>query len=209
MWPPAKQDTENWVAQLRARHPDQDLEGDISELDYIGSLATGFKSPPKQNIRFNPEKFDVDGFIEAPPLAKYAKFIMVPPARPRHGNIFVVAQDTRITPLITFARAVQVELLARVEGYDPTPDNFFDIVIKTDDLPEQQRGSAASERLYNLRAALPAADYRRLIAELRDAGLFDATGTRFPEDLTTEQADRANTIMDRYGPRPSTARRRR
>jgi hypothetical protein len=209
LWPPAKRETEAWVAQLRLRYPGQDLEGSISELDYIGSLASGFKSPPKQNIRFNPEKFDVDGFIVAPPLAKYAKFIMVPPAKPRHGNIFVLGTPTDIVPLITFARAVETELDARVEGYAASSDDPFDVAIKTEDLPEQQRGSAATERLYGLRETLPTAKYQRLVEELRAAGLLDASGTRLPEDLTTEQADSANTIMDRYGPRPSASRRRR
>ena len=41
-------------------------------LDYIGSLAKGYKGPPKQSIRFTPEKFDVDANLTAPPLAAYA-----------------------------------------------------------------------------------------------------------------------------------------
>ena len=41
-------------------------------LDYIGSLAKGYKGPPKQGVRFMPEKFDVDASLVAPPLAAYA-----------------------------------------------------------------------------------------------------------------------------------------
>lgn len=41
-------------------------------IDYIGSLAKGYKGPPKQSIRFTPEKFDVDANLTSLPLAAWA-----------------------------------------------------------------------------------------------------------------------------------------
>ena len=198
LWPPAKHRLLAWVGQMRARHPDKDLSGPVGELDYLGSLASGFKGPPKQNIRFNPESFDVDGFVEAPPLAKYAMFVMLPPVKPKHGNIF--ARKTDIEPLITFADAAQAELVAKVDGYKNDPADPFDVVIKTEDLPEQARGKAATERLYKLRETLPTGEYEKMVEELRQGGFLDADGTRIREELSESEAEGVKRIMDRFEP---------
>ena len=41
------------------------------KLSYIGSLAKGYKGPPKQNTRFFSESFDVDANLDAPSVAYY------------------------------------------------------------------------------------------------------------------------------------------
>lgn len=196
LWPPAKGRLLLFVGQIRARHPDKDLSGPVGELDYLGSLASGFKGPPKQNIRFNPSSFDVDGFIEAPPLSKYC--VLVLGMKPKHGNIF--SRNTDIEPLITFSDAVQVELVSKVDGYKDDPGDPFDVAIKMDDLPEQGRGKAATERLYRLRETLPTERYEAMVDELRAGGFLvvDAKGTRIREELSEAEADGVKKIMDKF-----------
>lgn len=205
LWPPAKGRLLLFVGQIRLRHPDKDLSGTVGDLDYLGSLAGGFKGAPKQNIRFNPQSFDVDGFIEAPPLSKYC--VLVLGLKPKHGNIF--SRNTDIEPLITFSNAVQTELVAKVDGYKDDPGDPFDVAIKTDDLPEQGRGKAASERLYKLRESLSADKYEPMVEELRTGGflMVDAKGTRIREELSESEAQGVARIMDKFEhpekPRPA------
>jgi hypothetical protein len=123
-------------------------------------------------------------------------FVMTPPRKPRHGNIF--AKDTDIEPLNTFAAEAQTELVAKVEGYKQDPDDPFDVAIKTEDLPEQQRGKAATERLYRLRERLPQADYSKMVDELGKAGLLAPDGTSIPEEITEDQAEAIKRIMDKH-----------
>lgn len=196
LWPPAKQRVLTFVSQKRAAHPDTDLYGTVGELDYLGSLSSGFKGPPKQNIRFNPRNFDVDAFINARPLSQYA--VLVRGKKPKHGNIF--ASNTDIEPLKTFSAAAQTELVARVEGYKNDPSDPFDVAIKTEDLPEQARGKAATERLYGLRMRLPPNQYDHMIDELRAAGLLTADGSAIRDELSESEADAAKAIMDRHEP---------
>lgn len=72
-WPHWKGQITNWI---RHKRDDDGLNymdpRQVIGLDYIGSLAKGYKGPPKQAIRFTPEKFDVDANLTAPPLAAYA-----------------------------------------------------------------------------------------------------------------------------------------
>lgn len=73
-WPHWQGQIRNWIQQKRDE--DETLTymdpRQVIGLDYIGSLAKGYKGPPKQAIRFTPEKFDVDANLTAPPLAAYA-----------------------------------------------------------------------------------------------------------------------------------------
>jgi hypothetical protein len=110
----------------------------------------------------------------------------------------VVKQNTGITPLIDFAANTQKELLANAKGYKNDPADPFDVAIKTDDLPEQARGKAATERLYRLRERLPVDKYRQLVAELKRGGLLAPDGSKIPDELSEEAAERANRLMDKY-----------
>jgi hypothetical protein len=196
LWPPAKTRILIFVGQKRAEHPDKDLSGPVGDIDYIGSLATGFKGPPKQQIRFNPDKFDVDANLEAPPLAKYA--VTVRNMVPDRGRIF--GRTTDITPLNEFSDAAHCELQARAEGYDASEP--FDVAINTPELPTQERQRVATDRLYGLRDKLDEAKYSEMIAELRgenlvatnpDTGRLEARG-----DLTDEEFDKLTKILDRF-----------
>jgi hypothetical protein len=203
LWPPAKQRVLLFVGQKRAAHPDKDLAGPVGELDYLGSLSGGFKGPPKQNIRFNPQSFDVDGFIEARPLSQYA--VLVLGLKPKNGNIF--ASKTDIEPLNTFSAAAQRELVAKVEGYKDDPTDPFDVAIKTDDLPNQTRGKAATERLYKLREQLPLAEYNKMVQELKDGGFLTPDGNAIREELSESEADAVKAIMDKFDPQRAPASR--
>ncbi len=192
LWPPARTRILLWVGQQRARLPHLDLSGAVGELDYIGSLATGYKGPPKQQIRFNPDSFDVDANLSAPPLAKYA--IAVDGARPDRQRIF--GRTTSISPLNEFSSQAHGELSARVDGYNTSDP--FDVAIESVELPEQERERRATERLYGLRDTLSQADYARMLDELTRGGYLQPGGTAVREDLSNEQFNEMNAIMDRY-----------
>ncbi len=195
LWPPAKGKLQAWVNDQRARLPYLDLTGPIEELDYTGSLATGFKSPPKQQIRFDPDKYDVDANLVAPPLAKYA--IAIDHLPPKHQRI--IGRNTSIEPLKQFADQAHQQLSARAKGYDPSNDDPFDVhIVDVPDLPEQERVRAATNRLYELRASLAPATYSRMVDELKTGGYLDPTGTKVREDLSEAQFAEMKAIMDRY-----------
>lgn len=71
-WPYWKGKIKNWI---KTKHDEDGLDymdpAQVIGLDYIGSLARGYKGPPKQGVRFMPEKFDVDANLTAPPLAAF------------------------------------------------------------------------------------------------------------------------------------------
>ena len=72
-WPYWKGQVRTWIAEKRdSDHLSYMDPAQVVGLDYIGSLARGYKGPPKQGVRFMPEKFDVDANLTAPPLAAYA-----------------------------------------------------------------------------------------------------------------------------------------
>ena len=191
-WPTGKVAIVEWIAQKRAESPGLDLKGDVGDLQYIGSLATGYKGPPKQQIRFNPDKFDVDANLEAPPLAKYA--IAHDHLSPDRKRIF--GRKTSITPLISFSDRTHTELSDRVKGYDKSEP--FDVVIDAPELPTQEHSRLATERIYRLRAHLPEATYLKMIDELKAGGYIDPQTNAVPEHISETQFKEMTTIMDRY-----------
>lgn len=192
LWPPAKGALVQWLAAAKARHPLLDLSGPVGELDYIGSLATGYKGPPKQLIRFNPDKYDVDANLAAPPLAKYA--IGVDGVAPDRKRIF--GRTTSIAPLNQFSDKAHAELSARAKGYNK--EDVFDVAIDSAELPVQERNRVATERLFKLREKLPDADYQRLLDELSTGGYLTADRKGVRGDLTEAQFKAMSAIMDRY-----------
>jgi Domain of unknown function (DUF4157) len=196
LWPPARTQIVVWLDLQRRTRPDLDLEGTVGELDYIGSLATGFKGPPKQQIRFNPSKFDVDANLEALPLAKFAMAVdrLTPDRRRIFGN------KTTIDPLKTFSAQAHAELQARVTGYDPAPPPF-DVAIDAPELPVQIRERIATERLYRLRERMVTSRYQQMLEEIRGRGFLTAEG-RVRRDLTQGEFDQLQAIMDRFDAPP-------
>lgn len=73
-WETKKADVENWRPKKGPfdKVPNGSPIAKIGNLDYIGSLAKGYKGIPKQQIHFTPECFDVDANLDAPFLAAYA-----------------------------------------------------------------------------------------------------------------------------------------
>ena len=196
LWPPAKTLILVWVGEQRAKFPHVDLSGSVGELDYIGSLATGYKGPPKQQIRFNPDSFDVDANLVAPPLAKYA--LAVDPKKPRPDRKRIFGRATNIAPLNDFSNQAHTELSARVQGYNSS--DLFDVAIESVELPEQQRERVATERLYKLRTSLDATTYKKMLDELNAGGYLSSGGEAVRADLTDAQFKEMNAIMDRYEP---------
>ena len=195
LWPPAKQQIQNWVGVQRGLHPGEDLIGSIGDIDYVGSLATGYKGAPKQYARFNPESFDVDANIVAPPLSKFAMNIVgILPDRQR---IFAVAQNTTITPLITFCHDAHREL-SSVHGYKV--DDPFDTVIQAPETPGQSRSRTSTERVYALRATLSEPRYNQMVNDLRAAGLLidEAEGWQVKPVMSRTEIQRFNNILAEY-----------
>jgi Domain of unknown function (DUF4157) len=193
LWPPAKTRILVWIGEQRASHPGVDLSGNVSNIDYIGSLATGFKGPPKQHVRFNPDKFDVDANLAAPPLQKYAMTIQG--AIPDRGRIFG-RNVPSITPLIEFSDLAHAELASRAPGYDSTDP--FDVAIDAPDLPVQARQQTATDRLYQLRNECDPARYSALLGELRAGGFLNSPGNAVRDDLTEAEFNQLQAILDRH-----------
>ena len=195
LWPPAKTRIISWVDEQRRLHPGEDLSGTVNDLDYVGSLATGVKGAPKQFIRFNVNSFDVDGNLDADPLAKYA--MKIDGIKPDRQRIFTIAQGTSITPLIDFCHDAH-RALSEIRGYKV--DDPFDVVIKAPETAEQRRGRLGTDRIYALRETLDETRYNAMIEELRNAGLMEEAdeGHKLKEELTREEGRRLNEILRRY-----------
>ncbi|HET8855298.1 MAG TPA: hypothetical protein VFM60_05190, partial [Salinimicrobium sp.] len=199
IWPPAKAGLESWIGGERSRHPGIDLSGSISEIDYIGSLAKGYKSPSKQFVRFNPDNFDVDAFLLAPPLSKWALNF----ASGRHDPDFIDkgriwGRASAISLLISFADLAHREF-SSVQGYDTS--EIFDVVLRTPGTPQQDRHRLGSDRLYALRESLSYERYQQLLSDLRDANLMetDPEGRLLLRDnLSATEDEQLNEILNRY-----------
>jgi hypothetical protein len=103
----------------------------VGDLDYIGSLAKGYKSAPKQYVRFLPEKFDVDANLDAPPLAVYCIKMGIAVDR---GS---VKGGGSIPPLQSFEEAAWAEL-EEVPGIDP--DDPFEVFIRASNVTDIMAG---------------------------------------------------------------------
>ncbi|MFC5044864.1 DUF4157 domain-containing protein [Aquimarina hainanensis] len=199
IWPPAKAALESWIGQEQGRHPNVDLSGSISDIDYIGSLARGFKSPSKQFVRFNPDNFDVDAFLVAPPLSKWAINFAPEKDEPDFidkGRIW--GRSSGIDRLISFADLAHTEF-STIEGYDQ--EEIFDVVLRTPPTPEQDRNRTGSDRLYEVREQLSPERYSELLQELQQAGLMmtDEEGRLLlREDLNEEEFNTFVQIIERY-----------
>jgi hypothetical protein len=195
LWPPAKNQLISWVAGQRAAHPNVDFSGPINDIDYVGSLATGYKGVPKQFVRFNPRNFDVDANIVAPPLERYA--VDVKHITPKHNRIFAIGHGTDITPLITFCNDAHREMTP-IPGYDASEQ--FDVVIAASATPAQDRTNNGINRVYALRGQLEPERYTAMVNELRAAGLLvdEEAGWRLKPELSEEEMNTFNQILARY-----------
>jgi phage host-nuclease inhibitor protein Gam len=194
LWPQAKANIEAWVKQKKSELPHVNMEGKIGELDYIGSLAKGYKGPPKQHVRFNPENFDVDANLNAPPLAAYAMEVdEVPPDRKR-----IFGRDTEITPLNDFSDKAHNELI-KVEGIKDNPEDKFDVAIEAKETTQQEQARVSMEKLYRLRPPkLTPEDYQDLIKKLKDKNLVHQVNGSVPENLTLQKYQELSEILADY-----------
>lgn len=141
LWAVAKQEIGEW--QTKQQLP----ESKIGELDYIGSLAKGYKGPPKQHVRFNPEKFDVDANLIAPGLTQFA--LEHDHQTPDRGRIF--ARKTTIEPLIKFAKLAHKALVENIPGYDADPNDPFDVALVVEESETEKKKAQVLAGLYELR----------------------------------------------------------
>ncbi len=200
LWPPALQRLNLWLGQERRDNPHVDLSGRIGNLDYIGSIAAGFKSPTKQNIRFDPTGFDVDANLVVSPqqsaLGRWAAALMNPPPTIKRESI--KARDTDIGPMLAFCNDAHARLSQRVEGYDR--DDPFDVYIPAIEPPEQTHERQASERLFRARRELNMGAFQNLTRELADSHLLIDEGGRLivRPDMNAEQFELFKQIVARY-----------
>ena len=143
LWEQHKPQIQSWVSDKRGEglaYMKPDMVGD---LDYIGSLAKGYKSAPKQYIRFMPEKFDVDANLDAPPLAVFSISLGEQVDR---GSV----KSRGIDPLVAFEAAVNQALFhfdaelpkpvaAKVPGLDK--DDPFEVFIRASNVTDLMFGS--------------------------------------------------------------------
>lgn len=129
-WTVGKANIKTWITKKREKNLPYMKEEMVGDLDYIGSLAKGYKSAPKQYLRFLPQKFDVDANLDAPPLAVYA--IKMGKAVDR-GSV----KGSDIPPLKNFEDAVW-EKLFHVPGIDK--DDPFEVFIRADNVTDLMTG---------------------------------------------------------------------
>ena len=154
-WTVGKANIKGWIGERREEGLPYMKEEMVGDLDYIGSLAKGYKSAPKQYLRFLPEKFDVDANLDAPPLAVFA--IKMGKAVDR-GSV----KGSDIPPLKNFEDAVWEQLI-NVPGIDTEDpfevfiraDNVTDLMTgmvgdKDNDVESAQKASAFSKRLQQI-----------------------------------------------------------
>ncbi len=206
-WPSAKGKIEVWVKQQKPIHPRVNMEGEIGKLDYIGSLAKGYKGPPKQHVRFEPEKFDVDANLEAPPLANYA--LEVDKAPVDRGRIFG-RECATMSPLHGFVFTVEQRLAGEVVGYEnygkPAKETKegFDVAIEAKEPPQQGRVRISTEELWDLRSqSKNERNYESLIDSLKKQGFVEEDKDKegqyiVSENLTEEQRDKFSSAIASY-----------
>ncbi len=163
-WEKGKKAIQKWVGDKRKErtwyrrrdalpYMEESMVGDV---DYIGSLAKGYKSPPKQYVRFMSEKFDVDGNLSAPPLAVYA---ISQGGEVDRGS---VRAGQYVPPLRDFEQATWAEL-RNVPGIDE--GDPFEVFVKAegvnelvtggdDDVARAQRVVSTSNRIQAIKDRL-------------------------------------------------------
>jgi hypothetical protein len=144
IWPEYEKQLDAWIM----KNPKIKTKAPVGKLEYIGSLAKGYKGPPKQHVRFVLEDFDVDANLYAPALAEYAQ--RVDKQIPDRERIF--GRNTTIKPLIAFADRVQKELVTRIEGIADDPNDLFDVAIHAPETAVQKDERELNEALYEIRA---------------------------------------------------------
>jgi predicted RNA-binding protein YlqC (UPF0109 family) len=206
-WPSAKGNIEVWVQQKKRERPDVNMEGEIGKLDYIGSLAKGYKGPPKQHVRFDPEKFDVDANLEAPPLASYGQEVDKAPVD--RGRIFG-RQCRSMSPLHGFVSTVENRLAREVVGYDnygkPSKEieEPFDVAIKAEEPPQEGRVRVSTEELCDLRSqSKNERNYEIFIDSLKAQGFVEENKEKegqyiVSKNLTEEQRDKLSRAIASY-----------
>ncbi|GAB3244675.1 eCIS core domain-containing protein [Chitinimonas naiadis] len=144
LWTEYERNIKEWVLKKRKEGLSYMDPEKVRSLDYIGSLAKGYKSAPKQYIRFMPEKFDVDANLDAPPLAVYA---MSKGAKVDRGSV----KSQGIEPLQDFEKAVNNALfgfgskLEQQSAQGPVPgldkDDPFEVFIRATNVSDIMFGS--------------------------------------------------------------------
>lgn len=177
-WKEYKTPIQAWIKQNSEEKGLSYMQEDmVGDLEYIGSLAKGYKSPPKQYMHFLPEKFDVDANLDAPPLAVYAISQGEPVDRGR-------VKSGHLPPLRGFEEAVWDEL-QQVGGIDL--EDKFEVFVQADnikdlmgtehaDVKEAQQQGALSERFQKIedrvwRLEHPAESIPALVDWMRSDGL--------------------------------------
>lgn len=216
-WPHWRGKLQDWT---RAKHDQDRLEymdpAQIVGLDYIGSLAKGYKGPPKQAVRYMPEKFDVDANLKAPPLAAYA--LTVGNAIIDRGRIWSHVAGPGLYPGVI--KDMEVDIQQHLEragliGMGMDPNEPFEVVVDAegvDNLPHVPREAVASKTLtekdqrirdsiFWLRQNDPA-KFRAVAAALRQSDYAVANLLKEHDDenqeyaYTDEQLDAIQHIID-------------
>ncbi|MFI9046124.1 DUF4157 domain-containing protein [Streptomyces sp. NPDC053427] len=192
IWPEYQKALDAWVeknSRIRNKQP-------VGKLEYIGSLAKGYKGPPKQHVRYIPEDFDVDANLHAPALAEYAQ--RVDKLTPDRERIF--GRHTSIKPLIAFADRVQKELVSRIDGIADDPNDLFDVAIHAPETVLQKEERELNESLYAVRAK-GGRHFSELVGQLRSAGLIpkeDDVPAALPPELRGKQKAQLKKVVEEW-----------
>lgn len=189
-WPQWQRTLADWTRQkLEAgfNYMNPDL---IRGLDYIGSLAKGYKGPPKQAIRFQGEKFDVDANLDAPPLAAYA--MMENNAVVDRGRIW--SEDAGIEPITAMEQDIQAALeQAGLIQMGMDPDEPFETVINAENIDMVGADNGADDAIRDVQRAAYAQKVMDLVNEQRSNNLvaFNAISERLRAGGFTEANEAA------------------
>ncbi|MEM7040514.1 MAG: hypothetical protein AAF570_26345, partial [Bacteroidota bacterium] len=160
-WPAFKTALINWIRTANSSKG-LDLSVEMGELTYIGSLATGYKGPPKQQVRFNAAKFDVDANLDAPGIADYGVNQMGLEVDRQMISHNELKKD--VTPFRTFPDKIDSKIAANYDEPENVLTEPFELMVKADDPIQESRKQAGSAVINDIRTIVDNDTFNALVS---------------------------------------------
>jgi hypothetical protein len=166
----------------------------IGNLEYIGSTARGYKGPPKQGVRFNPEDFDIDANLRAPAIAAHiAEQTGLAPDKERY---FIRVIGVHVVPTLGGFVETAHEMLKSEEIKAADKGDPFDVVVIAPAFPNQTREKDLKAKAWGLRATLQPAEYQEFLVAM---GPYLSDSKEIRTNMSEEDLSGAETIVNGFG----------
>lgn len=213
----AKTKSEYQKAKLTKKNAEKRADGIDAEawnISYGGSLAKGYKGPPKQQVRFMKNWFDVDASMVAPALAE---LMINDGAKVDRGQVHPGEQDTHIKSMDKAMHSLIVTNMVEKDVAPSEPEaealitEPFETFVNTDGVTgiattEVERSSNEQEQRDRLTAWINKRRGQSMLnlkseiaAELEKASLKNAQdGGLITRALTPEEVEKLENIIDDF-----------